>query len=251
MRRGLLVTLGLAAALVAGAATLWRCSGALGVRRLGGGVLPVAEVLVGGAEVGGEPLPLVVALHGRGDAHERFASVFSRLRTPARIVSIGAPVVERDGRAWFTFERGRPGVEDDLDACVPRILETLAQARASRPVAGRPVLVGFSQGALLTYLLALREPRAFAAVFPVSGFSVGPLAPPALEPAAVPPIHAFHGTADEIIALDDGRQTVEDVRALGVRIDLTTVPGATHWIGTEMSAALLPAMDEALAAQRP
>lgn len=244
MRRGL-VGVGV---LVVGALALsfTRCGGVLGVRAMGGGVLPTAELVTGGGDAS-TPLPLLVALHGRGSDHERFLSTFAGLTTAARVVSIGAPIVESGGRAWFTFGRGWGGALDDTDACVPRILETIDAVTAEHPVAGRPLVVGFSQGAMLAYVLALRHPDRIGAAFPVSGVSFGQLEPDTLVPETLPPIHAFHGTNDEVIGIEHGRETLEHLRGRGVTLDLTEVPGATHWIGTEMSAVLLPALDAALA----
>lgn len=252
MRRRVVVTLAVCVPLVVLGLSFTRCAGAfgsLGVRGMGSGPLPVAERLVGGATESSGALPLLVALHGRGSDHERFVAFFTSLRTPARVLSIGAPVPEHDGRAWFTFGRGWGGAVDDLDACIPRILETIDAARGAHPVAGRPVVVGFSQGAMLAYVLALRHPSTIAAAFPVSGISVDSLEPADLDPRAIPPIHAFHGTNDEIIAIFDSRETIEHLRARGIDVDLTEVPGATHWIGSEVSAVLLPELDEALAAE--
>lgn len=252
VRRRLVVTLAVSVPLVVLGLSFTRCAGvfgSLGVRGMGGGPLPALERFVGGATEGEGALPLLVALHGRGSDHERFAAFFAGLRTPARVLSIGAPVPEHDGRAWFTFGRGWGGAVDDLDACVPRILRTIDAARDAHSTAGRPVVVGFSQGAMLAYLLALRHPTAIGAAFPVSGISVDSLQPADLDPSLVPPIHAFHGTNDEIIAIHDSRESVARLRSIGVGVDLTEVPGATHWIGTEVSAVLLPGLDQALAAE--
>ncbi len=181
-------------------------------------------------------LPLIVALHGRGDQPERFLTVFDELDRPARVLSVRAPIDEGRGRAWFVFRLGFDRAMADVDALLPRLSRCIARYRAAHPTRGRPLLVGFSQGAMIAYAYAVRRPRELGAVFPISGGL-----PERFEPAdasGLPPIRALHGTSDEVIDASWNRESVELLRARGADATLTTVEGAPHWMTAPMRAAL-------------
>ena len=193
--------------------------------------LECVEAISAGA-LGEEPLPLLVALHGLGSTPERFAEIFTGLEFPARILSIRAPIDEGEGRAWFVFRHGGERAVADLEALVPRAMRTIRRFEAERPTLGRPVLLGFSQGGMVAYELALAEPAHFAAVFPVSAVKLGSV--PSSIPEGVPPIRAFHGSDDPIIPLSAHEEDIVAFRRAGADATLTRVSGAPHWITAPM-----------------
>ncbi len=188
-----------------------------------------------------DTLPLVVALHGRGDTVDRFARAFRDMPTPARVVLLRAPVHEgQSGDAWFTFrhEHTWEHVADDLDTQCDRIVATVDAIEAAHPSRGRPILTGFSQGGMIAYAMALRHPDRFAALYPVSGILITELyAHDHIDAPRVPPIVAFHGTRDEIIPIDADREAIATLEARGVHVELRP-HDATHWLDGEMRADL-------------
>ena len=62
--------------------------------------LPYIEIVTGGARAD-DQLPLIVALHGRGDTAEGFAPLFSQLRARARVAILRPPHAWGGGQAWF------------------------------------------------------------------------------------------------------------------------------------------------------
>lgn len=202
------------------------------------------ELRTGGAEEG-EALPLIVAMHGRGDRAERFARTFEGWPTRARIALVRGPIREGDGDAWFTFRRPDTWrhVAEDLDAVSDRVVATIDAILRSRPTRGLPIALGFSQGGNLAYTLALRHPTRFGAVFPVSsGFVDEALAWEQFDVPRTPPIVAFHGRNDEIIPLHVDRETVEELRGMGLNVELRE-HDAPHWIMEGMRADLLTELD--------
>ncbi len=183
-------------------------------------------------------LPLVIALHGRGDTPEHFLTFFDDLEHPARVVAIRAPIEESDGRAWFGFGLGFRRAMDDLEALLPRVVEASRRAGNEHPTRGRPIVVGFSQGAMIAYALATRHPHEFSAIFPVSGFFPSRFAPSPGQPVAK--VRAFHGSRDQVIAADTDRDGIEPLLAHGA--ELTIVDGAPHWLTRSMRRALFAAM---------
>jgi predicted esterase len=192
-------------------------------------------------------LPLLVALHGRGGQPETFIRNFATLSIDARVIALRAPIEENTGRAWFTFQPNVSSARAQMRALVPRVVATITRYQAEHATRGRPVVVGFSQGAILIYELVTLAPRSFAAAFPVSGVQ---LELPAALPEPLPPIHAFHGVRDEVIAIGSDEATVSRLRALGAKIEMNRFGAATHWIDPEMRDALVLQLSAALKAQR-
>jgi phospholipase/carboxylesterase len=207
------------------------------------------ELRTGGAQAGDE-LPLIVAMHGRGDRAEAFARVFEGFPVPARVALLRAPIAEGDGDAWFTFRRPDTWIHvaEDLDVAADRVVATIDAITAAHPTRGLPIAMGFSQGGNLAYTLALRHPTRFSAIFPVSsGLIDEALAWEQFDVPHTPPIVAFHGTADEVIPIHVDRETVERLRGLGVRIELRE-HDAPHWIVDSMRADLQGELARAIVA---
>jgi phospholipase/carboxylesterase len=196
------------------------------------------EVLTGGATAS-EPLPLVIALHGRGDTADGFTRAFRGMPTRARVLLLRAPIPEGDTAAWFTFAPVDTWsrVASDLLALADRVVATI-DALPPEQRSAPPIVTGFSQGAMICYALALRHPTRFAAFHPVSGaLSEEMLRTDPGDPAHTPPIVAFHGTRDEIIPLDAEQGAIDRLRARGFRAELHP-HDATHWLDGEMRADL-------------
>jgi phospholipase/carboxylesterase len=212
--------------------------------------LPYIEVVTGGAAADAE-LPLVVALHGRGDTPEGFAPLFRGFTTRARVV---IPRPPRDwpggGYAWFVHDHNAadryPAMAADLRAVTDRVVATADAVRAKRPTRGRAVVMGFSQGGMTAWAVALRHPNAFAAAFPVAGFLVPELLGETSRTAKLPPIVAFHGTADTLVTLADDRRGARLLEQRGVKVDLRVYDGVGHDMPPKLRADLFAAMAAAL-----
>jgi len=213
--------------------------------------LPYVEIVTGGAQPDAE-LPLVIALHGRGDTAEGFAQLFRTLPVRARVAVLRPPHPFGPGQAWFLGARAhvenRPAITAELLTLADRVVATAEAIRAKRPTRGKPVVMGFSQGGMLTWAVAVEHPRAFAAAFPVAGF----LFPEMLERARIdartlPRIVAFHGSADPLVSLDEDRRGVRLLEARGARIDLRVYPGVPHALPPELQRDLFTELSQALA----
>jgi phospholipase/carboxylesterase len=175
-----------------------------------------------------DALPWIVALHGRGGSAATFARAFERLPVPARVVLLDAPITEAPGRAWFTWDWGAVGAGEQVRALVPRIERVIDDIRAAHPGAPRPIVTGFSQGGMLAYALVARRPWLFAGAVPVSARLLPHVLPLHVDAARAPPVHALHGSGDDVVSVESDRQSIDALRARGVRADLEVVGGATH-----------------------
>jgi hypothetical protein len=100
---------------------------------------------------------------------------------------------------------------------------------------------------MLTWAVALKHPRAFAAAFPVAGF----LFPERLErtPAdarAMPPIVAFHGGADPLVSADEDRLGARLLEKRGARVDLRVTPAVRHQMPPAMVGEIFASIARAL-----
>jgi phospholipase/carboxylesterase len=200
------------------------------------------ERILGGARPD-EPLPMIVTLHPMGADPMRAAELFALYPGKARLI---IPYGHPNGGAyfWYLGKDRATGARDAADRLAP----WLSALVAARPTAGKPIVTGFSQGAVVAYALAIAHPQLTRAIFPVSG-----VLPPALHPRSSvsgerPVVQAFHGTDDPVFPVAQARESVNVMRAAGFRAELYEYPHTAHMPGEAELRDLLSAM---AAAARP
>jgi phospholipase/carboxylesterase len=209
--------------------------------------LSYVEVMTGGAAPG-EAVPVVFALHGLGDRPENFAPLFRALPARARVIVPRALEPWGDGGySWFPLQ----GVTDAARAeGIARAAEVVASAIAEvqrkKPTTGRPLVTGFSQGGMLSFVLAVRHPEAIAGAYPISGWLPPPLWPTERGAGDRPPLVALHGDADKRLPIGPTREGVERLRSLGIPAELRAYPGVGHTVSPEMRRDLSSLLGEAI-----
>ncbi|MGE3536559.1 MAG: alpha/beta hydrolase [Candidatus Tectimicrobiota bacterium] len=174
-------------------------------------------------EPGGEgPHPTILALHGRGaNAMDllglapylcggRFLVLCPQAPLHVPLGPSGAL-----GYAWFPSTGGGPPDMEAIRASHDALTTFLDTALARYPVAPHKLIVlGFSQGGVMAYNLALHQPERFAALVALSTWLPQPIIEeaPDLGAAQRLPIMVQHGTRDEMIQVDRARQSVEALR---------------------------------------
>ncbi len=198
--------------------------------------LRVLEVVVGDVDFEAR-LPLLMQIHGRGD-RARLPEGPHDPGKPMRLLIPEAPRPAAFGFTWspVSVTANRPAV---LGAALvresARLARVLAHVESMREVSGRPIVTGFSQGAMLTYTLAVRHPDAVGAALPISGWI-----PPHIVPRGRPapgsrvPILALHGTGDPVVKVGPTRVAVRRLRHLGYDVHLEEFPGVPHEVTPEM-----------------
>jgi phospholipase/carboxylesterase len=206
---------------------------------------------VGGAKAG-EKLPTIVGLHGRGDRPDNYATILRPLKAKARLV-VGFGVIPTDEKGYQWFEvahtAGRPASSFEPGAAevAPKIVAMLIDLPKRLPIKGKPILTGFSQGAVLAHVVGALHPELISLAAPVAG-----LLPPALMPTAAPDagalprIVAFHGDADSVIPLGWDQTSVDGEKRAGFNAELRVFPKIDHAFGTEEEADYLNLLDDQL-----
>ena len=203
--------------------------------RIGG--LDYIEVVLGPMKHPEEEMPLVVLLHGRGGRPTIPRGPYLT-KKPLRLFIPRGPDELGKGYNWLATWTNSGKIEllsrslaGRVDQLMPAI-EAFAELHKTK---GKPVVVGFSQGGILSFALATRYPSKFEAAFPIAGWlPPGMLPTKKKEGVTYPYIHAIHGGADNTVPTEKGRQTVEALRKLGIKVDYTEIPDTGHVISPIM-----------------
>ena len=211
------------------------------------------EVVLGDVHMDAE-LPLLVLLHGRGDRPRIPGGPFAGLQEPVRVIVPRGPDRLGDGFTWLPVRtgEGKIGVlARSLREMAARLALLIDEVLAARATVGAPIIVGFSQGGLLTFTLAVQHPSVVGAAFPMAGWLPPPLQPTEREHPWYPRIRSMHGTADEIIPIEPTRLLVADLQALSIEIELVEFEGVGHNMSDDMNALFTEWLREAVGEQAP
>ena len=166
----------------------------------------------------GDPRQLIVVLHGLGDSMDGWRWLPRELQLPdAQYLMVNAPDPYYGGYSWYDLQGDSgPGIERSRAA----LFELLDAQRAAGFPSESTVLLGFSQGCLMTLDVGFRYPHRLAALVGISGYVWEPeelvqsLAPTARQQSAL----FTHGTRDPLIPLAPVREQVKFLKAAGLDI---------------------------------
>ena len=179
----------------------------------------------GGAD---DNAPLIVAIHGKGAIPEHMARVYEQFDERAEFAVPVGPTPFEKGFEWFDWPKGVN--EDEAAPRVSAAAEHLWAAIAALAHGRKVILTGFSQGAILDFVLAAAHPEGVLEAIPVSGRSLKPLYPK-VKPA---PVFAIHGGADKQFDVRNPREAVAAHQAMGGQAQLHEVPGVDHTFGADV-----------------
>ncbi len=213
------------------------------------GGLRYLERVVGGGDAN-QTLPLVIMIHGMGDAprYDWFRGA-EAITTPMRIVMPRAPLPYYDGFSWFAYNIGDQDVARlarEIAEAADALARSIEILRIHRPSVGRAIVTGFSQGGMLSYALALRHPELVEFSHPISG-----LLPEQLWPAGKPEgtrfprIAAVHGDRDSLVPIDPARQLCARLSKLGYEVSLREFAGVRHEVTDAMEAYTVELLEQA------
>lgn len=191
---------------------------------------------------------MIVGLHPMGGDPVDFLPVLRPYGRRARLIF---PYGHPSGGMYIWFD----AVGDDAAASMvqpetDRIAAALAGLSAARPTVGKPIVTGFSQGAMMTFALAVTHPDALSAAFPISGLlptSLYPSAKLSSEPrlGKLPPVVAFHGSADLAVPLRSAQASIAELKRAGYSAELREVAGVEHDISAAEATAILEEIGQA------
>jgi phospholipase/carboxylesterase len=176
---------------------------------------------------GDGPFPTILALHGWGaSAHDLIGLAPILHGGGALVLCPQGPVAFEIGQGyvgfgWFELSQVRPPTVTDIGLATEQVRAFLDAAQTRYPIDRRKtVVMGFSQGGVLAYDLALRDPGRFAGVVALSSWLPAELddailAQPAHEnfPALV-----VHGTRDPMIPVARAQESRERLIRRGLAL---------------------------------
>ncbi|WDU65477.1 alpha/beta fold hydrolase [Pseudomonas poae] len=181
--------------------------------------------------------PLVIFLHGFGSNEQDLFGIKDALPSTWTYLSARAPMpVDPHGYRWFTKTPGNGdynGETADLQRSARLIKDFVTQATAKyHTQPDRVFLVGFSQGAIMSYEVGLREPGLVRGIAALSG-SVLPVLKAELKPdERLKKLAIFigHGTLDQALPYASATRANEVLSGLGLTPELHGYPGMNHTI---------------------
>jgi phospholipase/carboxylesterase len=169
--------------------------------------------------------PLLLLLHGIGSNERDLFDLAPYLDQRFLILSLRAPnTIGRDSYAWFQIDYSPQGsqlnaeqAEDSRQKLITFIGEAVTAYGADPE---RVYLMGFSQGAIMSASIALTRPDLIAGAVLMSGRIL-----PQIQTLIAPveqlqglPILVVHGTLDQVLAIENGRNSRDLLSALPVNL---------------------------------
>jgi len=176
--------------------------------------------------------PLLILMHGYGSDENDLFSFAAELPEELFIISVKAPYpMQPHGNAWYAinFDAEKGKWSDNEQAMESRdlIAKFIDEAVATYPVNKKNVsLLGFSQGAILSYAVALTYPEKVKNIVALSGYINKDLFPEDIETRDYSNLdfYSSHGSVDQVISVDWARQTAPFLKGLDIKHQYSEFP---------------------------
>ncbi|AWY43985.1 phospholipase [Pseudomonas putida] len=183
--------------------------------------------------------PLVIFLHGYGSNEQDLFGMKDELPASYTYLSVRAPMVMEEGSYQWFRKKGDGaynGETDDLKDSGQVLLDFIAKAAQKyHTEAGKVYLVGFSQGAIMSYEVALRHPEAVGGIAALSG-RILPVLKSELKPDEKRQSLAIfigHGSADKRLPYSDGTEANSLLQSVSLEPEFHGYQGVGHNISAE------------------
>ena len=176
--------------------------------------------------------PLLLLLHGYGSNEEDLFSFAPELPDDSYVISVRAPYdLQPYGHAWYAihFDADENKFSDNVQAkqSVEIIASFIDEIVKQYPIDTKNVtLVGFSQGAILSYATALTYPEKISKVVALSGYFNQEILPEVIDTKAISHLKFFvsHGSVDQVIPVDWARKAKPALENLGLEVEYQEYP---------------------------
>lgn len=173
-----------------------------------------------------EKNPLLLLLHGYGSNEEDLFSFAQELPDEYFVISARAPYpLPPYGNAWYAihFDADENKFSDNDEARASRdlIANFIDELVATYPIDAENVtLIGFSQGSILSYSVALSYPEKVQCVVALSGYLNLDIVKENYQSNDISKLKFFisHGTVDQVIPVDWARKAPEFFKSLGLDV---------------------------------
>jgi len=183
---------------------------------------------------------LVVFLHGLGaDGHDliSLAPAFQEVLPDAQCISPHAPFqcdMAPFGFQWFSLQDRAPeAMLQGIKKAAPILNSYIdAQLQSLGLTDQDLILIGFSQGTMMSLYTALRRPKACRAVIGYSGALIGEESLDS-ELRSSPPVCLIHGEADMVVPCEASVAAHQVLKERGLEVEFHRRPMLQHGIDPE------------------
>jgi phospholipase/carboxylesterase len=170
--------------------------------------------------------PLLILLHGYVSNEEDLFSFATELPDDCYVISVRAPYdLQPYGHAWYAihFDADENKFSDNAQAkeSVELIASFIDEIVKQYAIDTKNVtLIGFSQGAILSYATALTYPEKIAKVVALSGYFNQDILPEVIDTKAISHLKFFvsHGSVDQVIPVEWARKAKPALENLGLEV---------------------------------
>ena len=192
----------------------------------------VLDHIIRKPKVSVENAPALILLHGYGSDENDLFSFADEMPEELFIISAKAPYpMQPYGNAWYAihFDNENGKFSDDIQAIKSRdmIATFIDQVIENYPVdASKINLLGFSQGSILSYAVALTYPEKIDNVIALSGYINKEIFGQDYLKNDLSQLSFYcsHGSADQVIPVDWARRTKPFLENLGVDFTYSEFP---------------------------
>lgn len=176
--------------------------------------------------------PLLIMMHGYGSDENDLFSFSSELPEELFIISVRAPYpMQPYGNAWYAinFDEDQGKWNDNEQATESRdlIAKFIDEAIAEYPVDKNNVtLLGFSQGTILSYAVALTYPEKVKNIVALSGYINKDILPKDMDKKDYSHLDFYcsHGSVDQVIPVAWARQIAPFLNTLKIKHKYSEFP---------------------------
>lgn len=179
-----------------------------------------------------ENAPLLIMLHGYGSDENDLFSFANELPKELFIISIRAPYpLQPFGNAWYAINfdviQGKWSDDDQAKTSRDLIAKFIDETIQAYPVNKDNItLLGFSQGTILSYAVALSYPKKIHNVIALSGYINKNILPKDIDTKDYSHLDFYcsHGSVDQVIPVDWARQTSPFLSSLHIKHQYSEFP---------------------------
>ena len=174
--------------------------------------------------------PLLILLHGYGSNERDLFSFSEELPDELLIVSAQAPYsMGYDGYAWYAINFDANNEKfSDLDQAresmtkIASFINEIKEKYNTNP--NKTFLLGFSQGAILSYALSLNNPNMVQHVVALSGYINEDLLPVEVNTEITTDYYISHGTVDQVLPVNWARKAPTLLENYNLKSDYSEYP---------------------------
>ncbi|GAA4277434.1 alpha/beta hydrolase [Aquimarina mytili] len=179
-----------------------------------------------------ENTPVLFMFHGYGSDENDLFSFATELQEELFIISVRAPYpMQPYGNAWYAiyFDAAQGKFSDDQQAIKSRdkiayFIDEAVKAYDLDP--NNVTLLGFSQGTILSYAVALSYPEKVKNVIALSGYLNEDILKNGYDANDFSKLNIYcsHGSVDQVIPIDWARKAPERLAEIGIDTSLNEFP---------------------------